>query len=189
MSPGTPVYPDTYRDLSTESLLTVFAAAPHRFRRAVADLGADELTARPRAGKWSIQENAIHVADSEVVGAARVRMVRAEPGASLPFYAQDVWAREFAYNQAPASSLEDALRLFEALRASTLPIFRSAAEADWNKSGLHAELGPITLRQLLELYADHGEWHLWRILQLREMLGRPLDMPLLLERRLFAVTP
>jgi hypothetical protein len=43
----------------------------------------------------------------------------------------------------------------------------------------------MSLRNLLELYADHGERHLDQILDCRARMGKQLDLPSLLPRRLF----
>jgi len=64
-------------------------------------------------------------------------------------------------------------------------LFARAPEAAWARTGRHAEWGEMTLRQLLELYADHGERHLSQILARREALGRPLAMDPLLPERLY----
>ncbi len=62
---------------------------------------------------------------------------------------------------------------------------RSASEADRQKTGLHPDYGVVTLRNLRELNADHGERHLARMLTIRDLLGKPLSFPLLLGERLY----
>ena len=180
-------FPDTYRDLSTRRLLDVFRRGPERLRRVVAGLETEALRARPRPDHWSIQENVIHVVDSEIVGAVRFRIVLAEPGRPLPFYSQDAWTEALGYQAYDAGRRDAALDHFEVLRSTSSSLLRTVDDDGWRRAGVHAELGPVTLRQLLELYADHGEWHIWRILDLRRRLGDPLDVPLLLPRRLFPV--
>jgi uncharacterized damage-inducible protein DinB len=179
------VFPTTYHPYPTAQLLGIFAAAPARIRAALAGLTPAQLRARPRAGKWSALEIASHVVDSETMGALRIRYALAQPGALVPAYDQDLWADALAYNTRDADGLEDALVLFAALRRTTLGVLARADAADWRKTVVHAEFGEITLRNLLELYADHGERHLGQILILRELLGVPLEMPLLLDERLY----
>lgn len=181
-------FPPTYRELTTDHLLDTFRRAPERLRAVAAGLSQEELRARPIPEKWSILENLVHVVDSEIVGAVRFRMVLAEPGNELPFYDQDTWTTALGYQSFDAEELDDVLTHFEALRRTTFTLLRDLPDEDWNRSGIHAELGPVSLRQLLELYADHAEWHIWRILDLRRRVGRQLDLELLLPDRLFPVS-
>ena len=66
-------FPRTYAELSTERLLDVFSAAPDRIGAAVDGLSEEDLRARPLPGKWSIHEIALHLTDSECLGAVRIR--------------------------------------------------------------------------------------------------------------------
>lgn len=182
----TGTFPATYATVEPELLLRAYAESPARIRRSLEGLAPGQLRANPRsAGKWSIAEIVVHLADSEIMGAARVRQTYTGSGPDFAFYDQNVWARDLAYGEADEGRLEGNLALFTALRETTLPLFRDTGSGDWAKTGLHAELGPLTLRQLLELYADHGERHLEQILEIRRLLGRPLECPLLLPKRLY----
>ena len=178
-------FPESYEVHATERLLEVYSAAPDRLRASLVGLDADDLRQRPRPDKWSIQEIVSHVADSELMGASRVRFVYAQPGTRFVGYDQDIWARAFAYNELELLEIEQSIELFTVLRKIVRRVFDRATEAEWRQSGVHPDFGPVTLRQLLELYADHGERHIAQILCLREAIGKPLDLPLLLERRLY----
>jgi uncharacterized damage-inducible protein DinB len=145
----------------------------------------EELKAHARPGKWSIQEIVVHLSDAEVMGAARIRQAFAQPGSAVVAYDQEVWAREMAYQEFDAKSFYTALMMFDALRLATAKLFQRAESDDWGKSVVHPEWGGITLRQLLELYADHSERHIGQILNLRELLNKKLDFKLLLEQRLY----
>lgn len=174
-----------YDFYSTRQLLEAYRVAPDRLRSAVAGLAPEELRARPVAGKWSILEIALHVADSELVGALRVRMVTVQSGLRLPGYDQDLWTARLRHNDADPALLEETLALFAHLRAVTGRIFAAARGDDWAATGIHPEYGDVSLRKLLELYADHGERHIEQILERRALLGRGMDMAILLPRRLY----
>jgi hypothetical protein len=183
---GTAVsFPD-YGCYTTSELIAAYAAGPARLRQAIEGLDEDALRARARGtDRWSIHEIILHAADSEMQGAFRIRKVRAEPDPLLPAFDQDVWARELDYQSQYAAARERALTLLALLREQTIPIFRRAATDDWARSGTHPEYGAVTLRNLLELYADHLERHTEQILENRALLGRPLAMQSLLLRRLY----
>ena len=178
-------FPDAYRGTSTRDLLTVYKAGPTRLGGVLVGLADDELKQRPQENRWSIQEIAMHLADAELMGAARLRQTLAEPGASFALYDQDAWTGELGYRARDRKALEDAVRLFSVLRSGSALLLETAKEEDWAKWGNHADWGPLTLRQLLELYADHGERHVEQILDARAVLGKPMVVPRLLPKRLY----
>jgi uncharacterized damage-inducible protein DinB len=178
-------FPQTYASLDTETLLRAFGAGPQRLRQVLAGLSESDLLLQPRRGKWSIKETALHVVDSDLVGAVRFRLTVAQPGTELPFCDQDSWTATLGHQDADHATVEELLRLFEVLRSTSLGIFRRSTENDWAKVGVHYQFGKITLRQLLELYADHSERHIEQIVTMRRMIGKPVDLPLLLKARLY----
>lgn len=186
-APAISTFPAAYRDLPTDRLLAVFGEAPARLARAIDDLGPEELGARVVPGKWSIQEIVCHLADSETCGALRIRLVLAQPGGPLPAYDEKRFAAALAYASFDGELVRETLDLFGRLRSVSKRLFFRAPESAWSRTSRHAEFGDVTLRQLLELYADHGERHLSQILERRQALGRPLAPPLgaLLPERLY----
>ena len=184
MQPAAVAFP-AYDFYSTEQLLEAYRAGPERLRAASAGLSMEQMRARPRPGKWSILEILLHVTDSELSGAMRVRYVMAQPGARLPGYDQDLWTAKLRHNEADLALLDDTMALFRLLRRMTGRIFTSAQGDDWAASAIHPDHGEITLRNLLELYADHSERHVEQILVCRRLLRNPLEMESLLPRRLY----
>ena len=178
-------FPEVYRGLSTATLLSVYEEAPTRFSRALTDLTPEELSARAVPGKWTIREIVGHVADSEICGALRFRLVLAQPGGALPAYDQDRFAAGLAYAEFDEAQLADTLELFGRLRSVSARLLRRAPVEKWQNLGAHRQWGEVTLRQLLELYADHGERHLFQILARRGALGRPLEIEPRLPERLY----
>jgi hypothetical protein len=64
-------------------------------------------------GEWSAHELVIHMADSEIMGATRVRMLIAQPGTTLMSYDDDKWSKALDY---PSQDMEAALQLFQLTR-------------------------------------------------------------------------
>jgi uncharacterized damage-inducible protein DinB len=175
-----------YSRFSTSLLLQAYSEGPARLRRVLEGLSEDDLKARPRgAESWSAHEIVLHLADAEIIGATRTRQAITQSDPHFPVYDQDVWTSFFDYQSRGADERAEALALFEALRRSTTRLFDRAGDADWQKTGLHPERGPLTLRQVLELYADHSERHIEQILRIRRLLGKPIGFPLLLDVRLY----
>ncbi|MEO8191114.1 MAG: DinB family protein [Acidobacteriota bacterium] len=178
-------FPRIYAPLSTASLLETYAAAPDRLVRALDGFSHAELRAHPISGKWSIQEIAIHVSDSETIGAIRIRKVLMEHQPVLPGYDESVWAAGLRYDRRDASFRRASLHTFRNLRETTAAILGEVSPPDWAREGRHPEWGTVTLRQLLELYADHGERHIEQIVERRKILGRSDGPASLLPVRLY----
>jgi DinB superfamily len=177
----------SYDCYTTAELLGAYEAGPQRLRAVLVDLDEQAFQARPRGpGSWSINEITLHVTDSEIQGAFRIRKAWSEPGAPFPGYDQDMWTRVLRHQDAQAPERQASLDLFSALRRATAPLFQRATSADWERAnGIHLEFGRLTFRNLLELYADHSERHIAQVLTIRELLGVPLEYAMLLPQRLF----
>jgi len=119
-----------------------------------------ELDREPKPGYWSARQIAMHVVDAEIMGAARLRMLAAEPGALLKAYRGDVWAEKLGYKHL---SLEAAVALFRALRASTAEMLNGLPSEAWSNTGIHEETGEITLENLLDAHCRHSEGHIQEI--------------------------
>ena len=184
---GTSAVFPSYAQYSNAQLLEAFERGPERLRAIIEGLTEDELRTRARGpARWSAHEIVIHAADSELQGVYRMRKIWAQPGCALPGYDQDAWAREHDYlHLASAEERSNALDLLGALRRSVLPLLRRARGADWERWGEHPDYGRVTLRNLLELYADHTERHAAQIIEIRTLLGKPLAFELLLPERLY----
>lgn len=187
MTAPTTSFPTVLRDYTNERLLRAFREAPPRIREAADDLSWEEVSRRVRgAGRWSVKEIIQHLADAEIIGAARLRLILAEDeGCGLPAYDQDRWASVLAYGDIAPHDVHAALALFETLRSTGARLLDRATPRDWLKVATHPEWGPMSLRQWLELYADHGERHLAQILESRQRMGKPQTMSLLIPDRLY----
>jgi uncharacterized damage-inducible protein DinB len=147
-----------------DTLIRAYAEGPRLLETAVAGLSRDELHFTPGPDHWSIHENVVHVADTDVVAASRMRYVIAQPGAALVSFDQEKWARAMDYRAQP---LEDALALLRAIRASTTEVLRRAPREAWEQIGINTEAGPQSLEWLVQHFADHVPYHLRTIAKRR----------------------
>jgi len=131
----------------------------------VAGRSDEELRKRPAPDKWSVAEILAHLAEAEVVSTWRYRQMLEHDGCTLPGYGQDLWADLGQYStRDPHESLEQ-IRL---LRESNLRMFDRLTEEQWQRKGVHAERGPMTVRDLAVQIAGHDINHL---AQVRATLG------------------
>jgi len=140
--------------------LAVLSSTPRKLARATAGLGPKRAAARPEPDKWSPKEIICHLCDCELVYGFRYRKILAEPEAALVAFDQNAWADGLHYRE---QSLNNALASFIALRNGHVALLKSLPEETWNKGGVHAEYGNLTLRQLICHLADHDRGHTARV--------------------------
>jgi uncharacterized damage-inducible protein DinB len=146
----------------------VLRETPTALPRAIEGLSPRQLHLPERPGKWSIAQILQHLADSEIVGAWRMRLILAQDRPQLTGYDQDLWAERLHYEEAdPRESLET----FTALRRANLRLIERAAPADLKRVGVHAERGDESLEHLRRLYAGHDLLHLRQIERVRRAVA------------------
>jgi hypothetical protein len=150
--------------------LVLQAKAPDALASLLADLSADDLAYRPAPQKWCIREIVAHLADDELVGAYRIRLILSAPGTAIQAFDQDEWARRGRYG---TSSVPDSLALYRTLRFANLTLVRSLRPEEWEMSGVHAERGVESLRDIVMYFAGHDINHCLQIESIRRQLGKP----------------
>jgi len=110
----------------------------------------------PSPGKWSIRQIVAHLSDSEIVAAMRLRRIIAEENPKLEAYDQDAWATNLDYARRKPSQ---ALETFRRIRAENYELLKELPEAAFERVATHSERGPLTLKQLVQLVAEHAENH------------------------------
>lgn len=149
--------------------LEVFRSTPKALAQVIAEVPADRIQMPEAPGKWSIAQVIQHLADSELVGGNRFRMVMTHDRPPLTAYDQDLWAERLGYANADA---REALEEFTMVRRSNIRLFERLSGDDWNRVGLHSERGEESMRHLLNLYAGHDIVHLRQIERIRTRISR-----------------
>src|SRR5262249_3152507 len=134
-----------------------------RFRRGAEVLATvltgaagEEVDFVPSPGKWTIRQIMAHLADGELVGAFRLRLVIAEDNPTLTAFDQDAWTRNLDYaRRKPTQSLDT----FRRLRAENYELLKELPESAFDRVGLHTEDGRRRLRGRPEGLADNAESH------------------------------
>jgi hypothetical protein len=154
--------------LGSRDPFEVLAEMPSALRQAVAGLTPEQDALPERPGKWSVRQVVHHLADSDLVGAFRFRMVLAHDAPELPGYDQDLWAERLRYQDGDlATALED----FTYYRLANLRLLRRASLEDMERVMRHAERGDEPLRHMVRLYAGHDLVHLRQIARIRQAIG------------------
>jgi hypothetical protein len=163
------VYVESLRAaLGGRDSMAVLEATPGALERAASGLSEQQQGTLEGPGKWSVRQVVRHLADSELVGGFRFRMVLAHDAPELPAYDQDRWATRLRYENA---DLPAALEEFAALRRGNLRLLRAATPEDLRRVMRHSERGDEPLAQMVWMYAGHDLVHLRQIARIRQAIG------------------
>jgi hypothetical protein len=128
----------------------------------LAGLSDRDLDAR-LPGKWSVREIVHHLADSEMVAAARLRRIVAEDRPGLRATDMAGYARRLFYDRPIQHSLE----LFRLVRLSTAEILDRMTDVEWSREGVQADGGRFTAEKWLEIFSQHAQTHAEQIRRTR----------------------
>jgi hypothetical protein len=145
------------------------AKAPDVLASLIDGLSDEELSRRPSPRKWCIREIVAHLADDELVGAYRIRLILSASGTVIQAYDQDVWASTGRYG---TSDVRESLALYRILRSANLKLLQSLSAEEWEKFGIHAERGVESLRDMAMYFAGHDINHFLQIESIRRQLGK-----------------
>ncbi len=141
---------------------------PVQLRRAVADMSAAQLEARPVPSKWSTLEVVCHLVDSEQAWCHRMKRVIAEERPLLIGYDESRFTATLRYHD---HDLKTELILMEGMRAQMALVLRTLPESAWARTGVHNERGLITLEEMLQAEVEHVPHHIAHINEKRRALG------------------
>jgi len=132
--------------------LAMQADAPRILAELIEGVPEQTLRRRPLPDKWSVGEIIAHLTEDEVASSWRYRQIIEKNGCALSAFDQDEWARLGNYASWKPT---DALHLFRLLREANLRMFSHLTADEWNRFGLHAERGKISVRDLVRHMAGH----------------------------------
>jgi DinB superfamily len=140
--------------------LAVQAATAEKIQRLITGLSTADLRKRPAPEKWSVNEILAHLADAEIVGSFRMRLILGSPGTPIVAYDQDTWVMAGHYDtRDPYKSLEQ----FRVLRDGNLALLASLTPEQWKHHGVHSERGQESIEQIVRMFAGHDINHLQQI--------------------------
>ena len=169
-SASTPAETAAYVDallglIGSDDPVRILGQTPVVLERFLAPLSPELITKPEAPGKWSIREVIQHLADSEMVGGVRLRMVLAHDRPIIVGYDQDLWADRLRYRDV---DVREALEQFTVLRRRNMRLWQELSPADLARVGRHNERGEESLEHMRKLYAAHDLLHLRQIERIRQ---------------------
>jgi hypothetical protein len=128
-----------------------------------------ELLAVPVPGTWSIQQIVLHLMDSDLIAADRMKRIMAEDNPTIIGYNETAFSQKLHYDkQDPFVAAE----IFRQNRNLLAVILRQLPEEAFVRFGTHNERGKLTLGDMVVMYVWHLEHHMGFLRHKRQLLGR-----------------
>jgi hypothetical protein len=137
-------------------LLNQMRSVPERVAALVADAGHDACV-RPATDEWSICEIIGHMCAIESPYRARLARMTLEDNPRMAA----IGCITGDYD--PETPVRILVETLAVLRRETLALLDNLAPIDRGRPGIHAELGPVTLRSQVEALSAHDEEHVAHI--------------------------
>ena len=129
-------------------------------------LSEEQGAHRYEPGKWSVKQLVGHVCDGERIFSYRALAFARGDSQPLPGMEQDEWMAGVDFD---ARTLADLADEFEALRRSTVLLFRHLSPEAWARRGTASD-NEVSVRALAYILAGHEAHHI-RILRERYLRG------------------
>jgi len=133
--------------------VSLLASTPVRWA-ALAGIAPELLARGPAPGEWSARQCLAHVVDTER-SVFRARVLAILTGQNFAAFDPDADGADTS-----GVSARDLAGDFVRLRAESLDTLAGITEADLVKTAVHAELGRVTMAELLNQLAAHDTMHL-----------------------------
>ncbi len=132
------------------------------------DMTSDQLHARPVPGKMSMLECVCHMADFEPILVYRMKCMLAFHKPELIGIDEDAYGKGLRYEQ---RDLREELDVFATTRRQMLRLLRTLGPDDFERRGVHSELGEITFMSYLKGASGHVNHHMKHMNDKRIALG------------------
>ncbi len=149
--------PEEIARLTNAEAVQYYAEGAGVLAEAILGLTREQLAAVPVPGTWSIQQIVVHLMDSDLVASHRFKRIIAEDNPHLEVYDERAFAERLHYGAQDAAT---ACAVFQLNRRLTAAVLRQLPDAAFERAGVHAEAGRVTLGTLVRSYAQHLEHHL-----------------------------
>jgi DinB superfamily len=153
---------------SREAAIRTLTEAPARLSLACAGLSDAQLDTPYRPGGWTVRQVVHHVVDSHINAYLRTKFALSDDNPTIRPYPEAIWAEMTDARTAPVSM---SLTLLDALHGRWVMLLRSLPAAQFARTLLHPERGPMTIDDVLAMYEWHSRHHIAHITALREREG------------------
>ena len=141
---------------------------PRRFATEVVEMGHEQLDKPYREGGWTIRDLIHHLADSHINSYVRFHWAMTEESPKIKAYDENGWA-ELPYLK--DLSIQTSLDLLSLIHERWVALLNSMTTEAFDKKYIHPLNGEQVLKEVLAMYAWHGEHHLAHVTELKKRMG------------------
>jgi uncharacterized damage-inducible protein DinB len=150
--------------MKRQDIISIITKAPSLLRELISEIPENMLKEKRRPGKWSIHENACHLAEVHPMMIERFRRFKSEKKPEFKPYLP-------GSDTTPDDNLIDldlaeCLQRFEKDRAVLLSIVSTFSEGNWLNEAQHPEYIKFTAEIFLRHIMMHDQLHMYRIEEL-----------------------
>jgi len=150
-----PLFYKGYVDTVSDDVLTELEQQMESFPALLRNVPLEKASFAYAEGKWTIQELAGHVIDTERIMAYRALRISRNDATPLPGFDENDYVSNAHFADRSLESLADE---FAALRKANMYLIRSLNETEIARSGISNEK-PISVRALIFIMAGHVNHH------------------------------
>jgi len=150
------------------AMIQAIAVTPAALAASVKGLTNAQLDTPYRDGGWTPRQIVHHIADSHMNAYIRFKLGMTEDNPTIKPYDEKKWSDTIDAGQAPA---ELSLAIVDGVHQRWVQFMKSLDAAAFARTVQHPERGPMTLSDLVQLYAWHGKHHTAHITGLRQRMG------------------
>ncbi len=141
------------------------ASAP---AQALAGLTTEQVGSHPVPERWSIRQVVLHLMDVDLIGSYRMKRILAEDNPTLDLFDEIAFAQNLGYEQQDAAAAAEVFRLNRLL---TTDMLRHLSDEDFERTGNHGEVGPVSVGFYVRLFTHHLAHHMKFVHDKRTALG------------------
>ena len=157
-----------YNEKAKNDCVAAILAMPPMLDFAVENLNDDQLHMPYREEGWTPNQIIHHLADSHMNAFIRFKLGLTEEHPTIKPYDQNKWADTLDVKNVPVNN---SITLLHALHRRWHALLITLNESDFMRTIYHPEQQrDISLWQLLQIYAWHGEHHATQIIQFKERM-------------------
>ncbi len=145
-----------------------YAAGAEAPAQALAGLTTEQVGSHPVPERWSIRQVVLHLMDVDLIGSYRMKRIIAEDNPAFDLFDEVAFAQNLGYEQQDAAAAAEVFRLNRILTADML---RRLSDGDFERTGNHGEVGPVSIGFYVRLFTHHVAHHMRFVHEKRTALG------------------
>lgn len=159
---------ESYSSSEIENCISRIAALPEKLEKEVSAFSDQQFDTPYREGGWTVRQLIHHISDSHLNSYIRFKWTLTEENPIIKVYNEKLWAVTPETVGSPQLSID----LLKVHHRKWVTLLKALSTTDLDRHFIHPDSKKqISLKNLIALYAWHGDHHLAHIMKLKERMG------------------